>query len=42
MAKRKKKIETVKEEHGWKIVWKQDGKIMYWDAASDIIKSYYN
>ena len=42
MAKRKKKSETVNAEHGVKIVWTQDGTIMYGNAASDIIESYYN
>ena len=31
-----------REEHGFKNVWKQDGRIMYCDAVSDRVKLYYN
>ena len=37
-----KRLETAREEHEFKNVWKQDGRIMYWDAESDRIKLYYN
>ena len=42
MAKRMKKLQTAREEHGFKNVWTQDGRIMYWDAVSDRVKLYYN
>ena len=29
MAKRMKKLQTAREEHGFKNVWTQDGRIMY-------------
>ena len=29
-------------KHGFKNVWTQDGRIMYWDAVSDRVKLYYN
>ena len=41
-AKRMKKLQTTREEHGIKIVWTQDGRITYWDAVSDRVKLYYN
>ena len=41
-AKRMKRLETARQEHEFKNVWKQDGRIMYWDAESDRIKLYYN
>ena len=37
-----KKLQTTREERGIKIVWTQDGRIMYWDAVSDRVKLYYN
>ena len=37
-----KKLQTACDEHGFKIVWTQDGRIMYWDAVSDRVKLYYN
>ena len=37
-----KKLQTAFDEHGFKIVWTQDGRIMYWDAVSDRVKLYYN
>ena len=30
-----KKLKTATEKHGFKNVWTQDGKIMYWDAVND-------
>ena len=42
LAKRMKQLQTTREEHGFKIVWTQDGRIMYWDAVSDRVKLYYN
>ena len=41
-AKRMKKLQTAREEHRFKSVWMQNGRIMYWDAASDRVKLYYN
>ena len=40
-AKRMKKLQTARE-HGFKNVWTQNGRIMYWDAVSDRVKLYYN
>ena len=42
MAKRMKKLQTEREEHRFKIIWMQDGRIMYWDAVSDRVKLCYN
>ena len=41
-AKRMKKLQTAREEHRFKSVWTQNGRIMYWDAMSDRVKLYYN
>ena len=41
LAKRMKKLQTARE-HGFKNVWTQNGRIMYWDAVSDRVKLYYN
>ena len=41
-AKRMEKLQNAREEHGFKNVWMQDRRIMYWDAVSDRVKLYYN
>ena len=41
-AKRMKKLQTAIEEHEFKNLWTQDGKIMYWDAVGGRVKLYYN
>ena len=42
MTKRMKILQKAREEHGFKTVWTQDGRIMYWDAVSDKVKLYHN
>ena len=35
-------LQKAREEHGFKNVCTQDGRIVYWDAVSDKVKLYYN
>ena len=41
-AKRMKKLHIAREDHWFKNVWTQDGRIMYWNAVSDRVKLYHN
>ena len=43
MAKRMKILQTARNEHGFRNVWMQDGRIMYWDSVTDrVIMTDYN
>ena len=33
-----KKLQTAREEHRFKNVWTQDGRIMYWEVVSGRVK----
>ena len=33
-----KKLQIAREEHGFKNVWMEDGRIIYWDAVGDRVK----
>ena len=42
MAKRMKILQKGREEHEFKNVWTQNGKILFWDSMSDRVNFYYN
>ena len=42
MAKRMKIPQKGREEHEFKNVWTQNGKILFWDSMSDRVNFYYN
>ena len=33
-----KKLQMAREEYGFKNVWTEDGRIIYWDAVGDRVK----
>ena len=41
-TKRMKTLQTAREEHRLKNVWKQDRRIMCWNVVNDRFKLYYN
>lgn len=42
MAKRMKILQKGREEHEFKNVWTQNGKILFWDSMNDRVNFYYN
>lgn len=42
MAKRMKILQKGREEHEFKNVWTQNGKLPFWDSVNDRVNFYYN